>query len=210
MNQMRFSWIALSLAGLVAGCATTPPPPPPQAVSEITGKTCTDKPDLTKAIAMTPKRKAQWHSIATNVDGLSPCLNLDGKPSNYVVYALPSAPSNHTLTIGGLYEAFRILGPLVTVLNADGQPIRTFSAERFANVGSTFGVQFRPSDDARFVLVQTNPQSAGSKCGRLRHNSSPKPITPIIPIRMAAVPTRHNMAGKGQRFANSRTRVLFR
>lgn len=161
MNQMRFSSIALLLAGLVAGCATTPPPPPPQAVSEITGKTCTDTPDLTKAIAMTPKRKAQWHAIATTIDGMSPCLNLDGKPSNYVVYALPSAPSNHTLTIGGLYEAFRILGPLVTVLNADGQPIRSFPAERFANVGSTFGVQFRPSDEGRFVLVQTNPQTAG-------------------------------------------------
>lgn len=161
MQKMRASLFVLSVSGLVSACSTTPPPPPPLAVSEITGKTCTDKPDLTKALAMTPKRKAQWHSIATDVDAMSPCLNLEGKPSNYVLYTLPAAPSNHTLTIGGAYEVLRILGPLVSVLNADGQPIRTFTADRFANVGNTFGVQFRPSDDARFVLVQTNPQSAG-------------------------------------------------
>ncbi|OYU75453.1 MAG: hypothetical protein CFE32_14240 [Alphaproteobacteria bacterium PA3] len=161
MTHMRSALLTLTLASLISACSTTPPPPPPLAVSEITGKVCTDKADLSKAIAMTPKRKAQWHNIATNLDAQSPCLNLDGKPSNYVVYALPSAPSNHTLTIGGAYEAMRILGPLVTVLNADGQPIRTFTAERFANVGSTLGVQFRPSEEARFVLVQTNPQSAG-------------------------------------------------
>jgi hypothetical protein len=161
MTQIRSSLGGLALAGMVSACSTTPPPPPPMAVAEITGKTCTDKPDLTKAIAMTPKRKAQLHNISTNMDAQSPCLNLDGKPSNYVVYALPEVPSNHTLTIGGAYEAMRILWPLVSVLNAEGQPIRSFSAERVANVGSTLGVQFRPADEARFVLVQTNPQSAG-------------------------------------------------
>jgi hypothetical protein len=161
MTQMRSSLVGLALAGMVSACSTTPPPPPPLAVAEITGKTCTDKPDLTKAIAMTPKRKAQLHNISTNMDAQSPCLNLDDKPSNYVVYALPEVPSNHTLTIGGAYEAMRILWPLVSVLNAEGQPIRSFPAERVANVGSTLGVQFRPNDEARFVLVQTNPQSAG-------------------------------------------------
>lgn len=158
---MRSTSFVLALAGLLSACSTTPPPPPPLAVAEITGKTCADKPDLTKAIAMTPKRKAQWHNVSTNVDVQSPCLTLDGKPSNYVLYALPAVPSNHTLTIGGVYEPLRILWPLVSVLNAEGQPIRSFPADRVTNVGSTLGVQFRPSDEARFVLVQTNPESAG-------------------------------------------------
>ena len=161
MKQIGSAFLTLTLTALVTACSTTPPPPPPLAVSEINGKTCTDKPDLSTAIAMTPKRKAQFHTVATNVDAQSPCLNLDGKPSNYVVYALPEVPTNHTLTIGGAYEAMRILWPLVSVLNAEGQPIRSFPAERVANVGSTLGVQFRPSEEARFVLVQTNPQSAG-------------------------------------------------
>ena len=161
MTQTRSAFLTLTLVALVTACSTTPPPPPPLAVAEINGKTCTDKPDLTKAISMTPKRKAQFHTIATNVDAQSACLTLDGKSSNYVVYALPEVPSNHTLTIGGAYEAMRILWPLVSVLNAEGQPIRSFPAERVTNVGSTLGVQFRPSDEARFILVQTNPQSAG-------------------------------------------------
>lgn len=158
-RQLVLCTLVLGLG--VAGCATAPPPP--LAVTEITGKTCAEKPDLSKAISLTPKRKAQWTDFSTPVESKTECMLVDGKPSNYLVYALPAFPSNHTLTVGSQFEAMRLMEPIVLVLNADGQAIRTFPRDRLANIGAMLGVQFRPSDDARYVLVQINAANVGAE-----------------------------------------------
>jgi hypothetical protein len=157
-HQVALCTVVLGLG--LAGCATTPPSP---AVTQITGKSCTEKPDLSKAISLTPKRKEKWTDINTPVDSTTACMIVDSVQSNYLVYALPAVPSNHTLTVGSQYEALRLMEPMVTILNGEGQTIRSFPRDRLANIGSTLGVQFRPSDDARYILVQINAANVGTE-----------------------------------------------
>jgi hypothetical protein len=146
---------------MVAACATTPTPPA-EPVLTLGDKVCATSVGLAAPVAMTPaKGKPAMHVFGHPVTAATPCLSLDGKSGNHVVFALPARPDNHTITIGGLQEPLRTLAPRVAILDGAGAVIRTFEADRFSNVGSSHAVQFRPAPEARFVLVTTDPDLVG-------------------------------------------------
>lgn len=152
----------LASASTLVGCASTYVPP---AVSVLTieGKTCDAAPALTGAISLSPPKRPQATlTVATVVGPAMPCLTKNGKPSNYVVYALPSAPQNHTITVGGQKEQMRAFAPSISILAADGAVIRDFPKDRLTNFGTTFSVQFRPAEQARYILVQSDPELVGT------------------------------------------------
>jgi hypothetical protein len=147
----------------LAGCATTVPTPPAVAVLSIEGKTCTDTPSLATTISLTPpKRPAPTLLENTHVSATSQCVKKGGKPSNYVVYALPASPQNHTITVGGQKESLRAFAPSISILDANGTVLRDFPKDRLTNFGSAFAVQFRPSEQARYILVQSDPELVGT------------------------------------------------
>jgi hypothetical protein len=147
---------------VIAACTTTPPTPPAAAVTQISGKTCASAPVLSNALTLVPKRAAPTNNVVTDVGSASGCLSKDGKLSNYVVYALPANPENHTLTVGGQKEALRAFAPRVSLLDSDGGVVRTFEKDRLTNFGTTFSFQFRPSPQARYILVQSEPDMVGT------------------------------------------------
>ncbi|EGF89223.1 hypothetical protein ABI_45700 [Asticcacaulis biprosthecium C19] len=147
---------------LLQACATTPPPPPPMAVTDLSGKTCATEPSTANAVSLTPVKKQVLHTVSTLVDANTPCLTgADGSLSNYVVYAIPASGENHTVTVGGVQEAIRTFAPTVTLLQSDGKVTRSFGEDRFALLGNTLGVQFRPLPAERFIVVQSNPGLVG-------------------------------------------------
>jgi hypothetical protein len=162
MTARMARFLGLSTLALVASCATVEPIPTGPAVVEIVGKTCADTPSLATTIALTPKKPAVTHSELTQVNAGTACVNRNGKPSNYVVYALPSVPENHTITIGGQKEVLRAFAPSVSILDGAGKVIRDFPRDRLTNFGTTFAVQFRPSAEARYILVQSDADLVGT------------------------------------------------
>ncbi|ESQ76688.1 hypothetical protein [Asticcacaulis sp. AC402] len=161
MKLLKYFAVIVPLVILQA-CATVPPPPPPMAVTDLSGKTCATEPSTTNAVSLTPVKKQIVHTVSTLVDVKSPCLSAgDGSLSNYVVYAIPASGENHTITVGGVQEAIRTFAPTVTLLQADGKVTRTFGEDRFALLGNTLGVQFRPLPAERFIVVQSNPGLVG-------------------------------------------------
>jgi hypothetical protein len=160
MSRIRtLGFSALSI-GLLSGCATALPPA--VSVLSIVGKTCGAAPSRAEPISLTPKRKAATYTVTTVVGPATSCVNMDGKASNYVIYALPASPQNHTLTVGGQKESLRSFAPSVSILDANGGVLRSFPKDRLTNFGTTFSVQFRPTPEARFVVVQSDPNMVGT------------------------------------------------
>lgn len=151
---------AASLA--VAACQNTPPPPP-VAVVELGDKDCTEKVDLDVTTALTPEKKKKWIDHHFAFDETTACGEWDGELANFSVYELPELGPKHTLTIGGAKGGIRTLGARIIMLDADGQNIREFADEKYMNFKHTFGVQFRPREAEKFVLVLTDSALVGQE-----------------------------------------------
>lgn len=162
MTNKLWSLATVSSLVVIVGCTTVPTPPPAVSVLQIVGKSCSEAPSLTAPISLVPKRKAATNSISTEVGPATACVTKDGKFSNYVLYELPASPENHTLTVGGSKEVMRAFAPSLTLLDASGGVLRSFGRDRLTNFGTTFSFQFRPTSDARFVMVQSDPELVGN------------------------------------------------
>ena len=156
--------VAICTLVLLQACATpTPPPPPPQAVVSLGDKVCSDTISLDGAISLTPAKKMHDYSVITEVDAAKKCLNLNGVSGNYVVYSLPSNPDNHTITIGGALDTYRTFAPIISLLDESGKITRTFSDDRYTFLGGIYGVQLRPGQKEKYILVMSNPKLVGTK-----------------------------------------------
>ena len=151
----------LVAAAVLAACQSKPPEPPPKAVTDLSGKVCDSKVSLVDAIALTPKKAKAWQDIFTQVTAETPCIGEADASANYVVYALPDHGPNHVITIGGLNQVQRTLAPKVMLLDWNGEVTRAFGSDKFQYHGENYSVQFRPSEDDRYILVETDPELVG-------------------------------------------------
>ncbi len=145
----------------LTACTTTAPVIP-VAVTEIAGKTCSDAPDLSAAVTLAPTKKRTDHFVNTLMDNAKACINIDGKPANYIVYLLPNFPDNHTITIGGLQEELRTFAPIISVLDKDGKTTRAITEDRLSVLGNVYGISIRPTVNDRYILVTSNPKLVGT------------------------------------------------
>jgi hypothetical protein len=160
MKRLNIALVAAPILVLQA-CASTPPAPPPAAVVTLSDKTCTKDPVLKDAITLTPTDKKSQYEVSTLVDATKPCLTANNASSHYVVYAIPQNGDNDVITVGGVQEPLRTFAPSVSLLDADGKVTRAFTDDRFAVLGNTLGVQFRPTAQDRYILVYSNPALVG-------------------------------------------------
>lgn len=164
MKTIFKNFMAVSTLVLLQACATpTPPPPPPQAVVSLGDKVCSSTASIEGAITLTPLKKMHDYSTYTEIDSSKKCLTINGVSGNYVVYALPASPDNHTITIGGALETYRTFAPIVSLLDETGKVTRTFSDDRYTVLGGIYGVQLRPGQNEKYILVMSNPRLVGTK-----------------------------------------------
>ncbi len=145
---------ALALA--LNACATPVPP----AVTSYTAVACASAPDLARAVAL-PAGKPRGEVVRTAVDGTTPCLDVAGFKTPYVVYAIPTL-ANRMIDVGGAIEAARAFPPAVSILGADGQPMRTLPANQFYHRGDRVSVQFIPQEGERYILITVDPALVGT------------------------------------------------
>lgn len=155
--------VLLAFGAILAGCASTPPVPPPQAVLSIDDKTCDSAVSIKDAISLTPVKPAFANVVNSDVDAKKPCINIGDKKANYIVYSLPEVPENHTITIGGVQEIYRIFAPKIFLLDANGNITREFADEKYVVMGNKIGVLLRPTEKDKFILVRSNPDVVGVK-----------------------------------------------
>lgn len=156
--------ITLSLfAILLSGCATNNVPPPAQAVLSIDNKTCDNSISAKDAISLIPAKPAYSNFVNIQIDEKKPCINIGDKKANYTIIKLPDFPDNHTISVGGVQEAFRIFAPLVFLLDKDLNITREFSNDKYVTLGNRFGVLLRPANNDQYILVRSNPDVVGVK-----------------------------------------------
>ncbi len=152
---------------LLQACTTKPPEPPKEAVLNISGKNCDADISIKNTISLTPTKKNVFYQTATLVNSSSPCVKREGIDRNYLVYVLPNFEQNHTITIGGTQEVLRTFAPSISTLGNDGKAIRVFTDDRLATLGNIKGVQFRPIEGEKYILVESNPKLVGVKLDTL-------------------------------------------
>ncbi len=146
---------------ILTACTTTPPEPPAMAVTEVAATNCDQEISIANTLTLTPEKKSAYSAFPAKINKSSKCFVSNGRIVYYVVFALPNAPDNHTLTMGGVFEPLRTFAPKISLLGADGKETRAFAPDKYANYGGLYGVQFRPSANDKFVLVQSNPELVG-------------------------------------------------
>lgn len=151
----------VSAFALLAACTTTPPVPPKSAVLTLDGKNCEAQISVDNNLSLTPPKKAIMHEVSTEINIGSKCVETDGQKANYIVYAIPAAPQNHTITIGGSLDVLRTFAPDVSILDMNGKVSRTFAPDQYAYLGHIYGVQFRPGENDRYILVKSDPKLVG-------------------------------------------------
>lgn len=162
MSRMRSAMAIVVGAGVSAACATALPPPP-QAVLEYGRQDCAAGPNLASAISLTPEKETNGHIVTTLIDARTACVASARGGVPYVIYALPTDLGDKMLSVGSVLEPYRILSPEVTVLNAQGEPTRTFAAADYFYRGPVFSVQLRPREGDAFVMVAANPERVGQQ-----------------------------------------------
>ena len=147
---------ALALAALLAGCTTAGPP---AAVLSYASPDCRAAPDLGRAIPLMPGRRG-GATVRTQVDAATPCLEVGGFKSPYLVYSI--GLEQGMIDIGGAIEAARVFPPSVALLDAGGATVRTFAPAQFLNRGDRYSVQFVPQQGERYILVTADRSLVGS------------------------------------------------
>lgn len=160
MKDIKQVSVFLAFA-FTAACATTPPEPPKSAVLSLDNKTCETQVSTENSLSLTPEKKALFHIVTTDINAGSKCVDIEGKKANYIVYAIPAAPQNHTITIGGAMDVLRTFAPDVSIIDVNGKVSRSFNPDQYAYLGYVYGVQFRPSENDRFIIVKSDPKLVG-------------------------------------------------
>lgn len=160
MRHLLTSATLLS-AVVLAGCVTAPPPPP--ALFTYDRSDCGAEPNLAPAIGLTPEKEKVLYEVLTPIGPASGCLIRGGKPTPYVIYALPSDTGNKIFDVGAVIESARIFAPEVTTLNEKGASVRTFARDKYNYRGSLYSVQFEARPEERYILVTTDSELVGQR-----------------------------------------------
>lgn len=148
--------IGAALALPLFACAAPVPP----AVTSYAAVACAATPDLARAVAL-PAGKPRGEVVRTLVDAATPCLDVAGFRTPYIVYAIPAA-ANRMIDVGGAVEAARAFPPAISILGADGQPLRTLGSDQIYPRGDRVSAQFIPRDGERYILVTVDPALVGT------------------------------------------------
>lgn len=152
---------SLALAGALAGCATASAPPP--AAVTFARTDCADKPDLSKAVSLTPPKEKAAFTVTSPLAAEAACQRLPQGARPYVLYALPADIADKTITAGAVVEQARILSPEVLLLDRQGAVVRTFTAANYFFRGAVYSVQFRPREGEAYVMVRADPERIGQR-----------------------------------------------
>lgn len=147
----------LALVVGLSACTTAPPPAP---VLSYAAVGCSAAPDLSRAIDLLPGKRT-GETVRTVVDGTTPCVEVDGFKTPYLLYRMPIGPGR-MIDVGGAVEQVRVLPALVTILGENGERMRTFPAHQYLNRGDRYSVQLVPQNGERFILVTVDPALVGS------------------------------------------------
>ena len=164
LTPKLMSTAVLTVVFGLAACETTPPPPPPSAVLDIAeDKVCDETVDLIAAQPLMPKKAKKWYDEGHLFNAGTSCLRFNDANVNYMVFELPAHASNHVITVGGAKNGIRTLAADISILAETGEIVRTFGREKYMNIGGRYGVQFRPLEGEKYVLVTTNPELVGEE-----------------------------------------------
>lgn len=112
-------------------------------------------------VSLTPPKEQVVHVVDSAMTPMSNCLVRAGTQAPYVIYALPDDMDDKTIIVGGVLEASRIFAPLIEILDASGQVLKTFQPEDYYYRGPVYSVQFRPQFGQRYLLVTADTTLVG-------------------------------------------------
>lgn len=165
----RLFFVATGCFFLLSSCAATSVEP--RAVTVLgTGACQTDYVAVGAiALAFGEGRAEKEVSVDVTVGGESNCITLpDDNKSSYAVFKLPSVVDDYAIVAGSLYEANRVMPPVIVTLGRDGKPIREMGHDRLLERQGHWSASFHPQPDEAYVVIRSNPELVGEGQSRVK------------------------------------------
>jgi hypothetical protein len=139
----------------------------------VAAQDCAVAPALAKATSLPFNGKdASTQSLA--MTDTTPCLS-DGKGRKrlYAVFQLPETNRiPYTVSVASIAQGNVVFALQITLLNAQGEPVRDIGAETLQFRGGSLTGLFRPHPGEQYLLVTSNPDAVGRHFSRIAQNVS--------------------------------------
>ena len=176
---------SLAVLAALAACASTPPPP--AAVLAYAPVDCTSDLTLDKVKAMetdekTVKRVTRNRTVELDAElGLdSDCMSGPAGDRPYQVFALPDLPLEGGVVYAGAeLGTLRTVMPEIATLDANGDIMRRFDAEKFRRYSNRFGHSFSPRAGEAFVVIAANPAAVGDSKATVETSAVGRNVTHV-------------------------------
>lgn len=146
---------------LLAACAGNRPVDP---VVDLSGRQCAAQPDLSGSQALSK----EGASVTQVIDNSAPCLLLpDGSKSLYRVFSLPDTAAPGMVAVSSMPVGQGLFTPRVVLLDAGGTALRELPRDLFMFHGSALYAAARLHAGDHFLLVGSDPQTAGQTVSQI-------------------------------------------
>lgn len=150
------------LAALLAACAGNKPIDP---VVDLSSRQCANQPDLSNPQALSMQDRA---SLTQVIDNSAPCVLLaDGSKSLYRVFSLPDTTTPGMVSVTSTPVGQGLFTPRVVLLDAAGTVLRELPRDMFMFHGSALYAAARLHAGDHFLLVASDPQTAGQTVSQI-------------------------------------------
>lgn len=145
-----------------AGCGTDGGPPP---VTSLDARICSPHPDLAALVGARPLSLDT--DIEQNLEADSPCLLIDGVKRVYAAFRLPDSSESYIVSVTSMPVGTVLFSPHLQMLDRNGAVRRELPRESFLFHGPSLYGALRSRSDEYFLLVTSDPPTAGSSVSRL-------------------------------------------
>jgi Maltose operon periplasmic protein precursor (MalM) len=161
---------AIALAALPAAADDKAPAPVSAAI------VCAAAPDLATA-AVLKLTKDRGDSIDIKMKGSEPCvLDAAQKSSRYTVIALPASDAPFLVTVESEPVNTQLFAPRLMLLDSKGAVLRSVARDAFLFHGDTLHVVLRSHAGEAYLVIASDPDSAGQTVSHVSESTSVMPI----------------------------------
>ncbi|MGD1935197.1 MAG: hypothetical protein ACFB0Z_11950 [Candidatus Phaeomarinobacter sp.] len=151
------------LSFIVSACAQDRGPAPILSVAQVG---CLTEPDLGAAKALVVS-DGEATPLEFLVSGASPCLETgESVRSLFELVRLPEVDAAFSIRVSAVPSSTGLFAPQLTILDADGIPLRQLPEEKYLFRGPKLTASARINAGERYLLIASNPERVGDRSQR--------------------------------------------
>jgi hypothetical protein len=144
---------------IALGACASPPPP----MTSLAGHSCAAQLDLTGPRPLV----LAGGSVKVTLDQTSPCLEVAGTKSTYLLFRLPDVTEEYIVSVSSEPLGQGLFAPHLLLLDDAGKMQRQLPHDSFMFHGAALAAKIRIHAGERFLVVASDSDSTGQQISRI-------------------------------------------